>query len=144
MAVFLLKAKLGANYVPPPATGTLFADVPAGVFAADWIEDLYGRGITGGCGTGPLRYCPDASVTRAEMAVFLLKASLGSGYVPPPATGGVFDDVHPGDFAADWIEDLSARAITGGCQASPPLYCPANPNTRGEMAVFLTKATKLP
>ncbi len=144
MAVFLLKAKLGANYAPPRATGTLFSDVPAGAFAADWIEDLFHRGITGGCGTGPPRYCPDAPVSRAEMAVFLLKASLGSGYAPPPATGTVFDDVHPGDFAADWIEDLASRAITGGCQTAPPLYCPGDPNTRGEMAVFLTKTFSLP
>jgi len=142
MAVFLLKAKLGASYSPPPATGSVFSDVPAGAFAAEWIEDLAGRGITAGCGGG--RYCPDAPVTRAEMAVFLLKTSLGNGYGPPAATGTVFDDVHPGDFAADWIEDLAARAITGGCQASPPLYCPGNPNTRGEMAVFVTKAMDLP
>ena len=37
MAVFLLKAKLGAAHVPPPASGTLFLDVPAGSFAADWF-----------------------------------------------------------------------------------------------------------
>jgi hypothetical protein len=144
MAVFLLKAKLGANYTPPPATGTLFADVPAGAFAADWIEDLYVRGVTGGCGTNPLRYCPDASVSRAEMAIFLLKDALGSGYAPPPATGAVFVDVQPGDFAADWIEDLAARGITGGCELSPPRYCPGESNTRGQMAVFLTKALNLP
>jgi hypothetical protein len=83
-------------------------------------------------------------VTRAEMAVFLLKTALGSGYAPPPATGTAFDDVHAGDFAADWIEDLAARAITSGCQVAPPLYCPGKPNTRGEMAVFLTRAMDLP
>jgi hypothetical protein len=51
----------------------------------------------------------------------------------------VFDDVKAGDFAADWIEDRAARGVTGGCHAAPPLYCPSNPNARGEMAVFLTK-----
>jgi len=34
---------------------------------------LYNEGITSGCGTGPLRYCPDDLVTRAQMAVFLVK-----------------------------------------------------------------------
>ena len=29
-------------------------------------------------------------------------------------------------------------AGTGGCSASPMLYCPDQPNTRGQMAVFLT------
>jgi hypothetical protein len=70
--------------------------------------------------------------------VFLLKSLLGAAHVPPPAQG-IFDDVPPDHFAIDWIEDLYARQITGGCSASPLLYCPEQPNTRGEMAVFLTK-----
>ena len=140
MAIFLLKAKNGAGHVPPPATGTLFADVPQGSFAADWIEELAGLGVTGGCGGN--NYCPDAPVTRAQMAVFLLKTLLGSGYAPPAATG-VFDDVPPGAFADAWIEDLYARGITGGCSLSPLLYCPNTANNRGQMAVFLTKTFDL-
>jgi hypothetical protein len=70
MAVFLLKTFLGSAYVPPPATGQVFSDVPANAFAAAWIEDLFVRGITAGCGNG--KYCPNASVTRAEMAAFLV------------------------------------------------------------------------
>ena len=142
MAVFLLKAKLGEHYAPPAASGTVFGDVSSDAFAADWIEDLAERGITAGCGNG--NYCPNASVTRAEMAVFLLKSLKGAGYAPPPATGIVFDDVKVGDFAADWIEDLAARGVTGGCHTAPPLYCPDSPNARGEMAVFLTKTFALP
>ena len=56
-----------------------------------------------------------------------------------PATGTIFGDVPLGAFAAAWIEELYNRGITGGCQASPLLYCPDKPNTRGQMAVFLTK-----
>ena len=141
MAVFLLKSDLGATYVPPPAQGGVFADVQPGDFAADWIEDLAGRNITGGC--DPANYCPTRAVTRAEMAVLLLKTSQGATYVPPPAQGGVFADVQPGDFAADWIEDLAARGITGGCDIVPN-FCPGRPVTRGEMAVFLTKTFNLP
>jgi len=142
MAVFLLKGKLGVCYVPPPATGGVFADVPADGFAAAWIEDLSARGITGGCGAG--NYCPTSPVTRAQMAVFLLKTSLGTAYAPATASGTVFEDVPVGSFAADWIEDLSARNITAGCSASPSLYCPSAPNTRGQMAVFITKTFRLP
>jgi len=137
MAVFLLKSKYGFGHVPPPATGTVFGDVHIGDFAADWIEELAALGITGGCGNG--NYCPNNPVTRSEMAVFLLKTLLGSGYAPPPATGAIFADVHLGDFAVDWIEDLYARGVTGGCNVNPLRYCPNNPNTRGEMAVFVTK-----
>lgn len=140
MAVFLLKAKYGLCFTPPPATGTVFLDVPAISFAAAWIEALAALSITGGCGGG--NYCPSGSVTRGQMAVFLLKTYLGTAYVPP-ACAGIFGDVAcPSNFA-DWIEDLYARSITGGCQASPLLYCPANPNTRGQMAVFITKTFNL-
>ncbi len=69
MAVFLLVAKHGSSWTPPPATGTVFADVPAGYWAGAFIEALAAEGITGGCGGG--NYCPEAPVTRAEMAVFL-------------------------------------------------------------------------
>jgi hypothetical protein len=144
MAVFLLKGKYGAAYVPPACTGLVFTDVPCsgGIFDP-WIEDLAAREITGGCGGGA--YCPGAAVTRAQMAPFLLKTDLGSAYAPPACTGTVFDDVPcSGGIFDPWIEDLASRGITGGCSAAPPLYCPDNPNTRGQMAVFLMITFELP
>ncbi len=140
MAVFLLKGKFGALHVPPAASGTVFTDVPQGSFAADWIEELASLEITGGCGGG--NYCPNGPVTRAQMAVFLLKALLGSTYTPPDPTG-IFGDVPPGSFADEWIEDLYVRGVTGGCSAAPLLYCPNGPNTRGQMAVFLVRTFSL-
>ena len=139
MAVFLLKAEHGATYAPPPASGALFGDVPTSAFAAAWIEQLAAEAISTGCGGG--NYCPDAAVTRAQMAVFLLKADLGSGYSPPPATGTVFSDVPAGAFAAAWIEELQARGITSGCGSGK--FCPASVNTRGQMAVFLVSTFSL-
>jgi len=135
MAVFLLKGKFGSNHVPPPATGTVFLDVHIGDFAADWIEELAGLGITGGCGGG--NYCPTQPVTRAQMAVFLLKAEHGSAYVPPLCMG-IFADVPcPGSTFAPWVEQLANEGITAGCGGGN--YCPNNPNIRGQMAVFLVK-----
>jgi len=141
MAVFLLKASLGSSYTPPPATGGVFADVGASDFAAAWIEDLYARGVTGGCATNPLRYCPDSSVTRAQMAVFLLKAEHGSSYTPPACTGE-FGDVACPSLFADWIEQLAAEGVTAGCGNGN--YCPESPVNRAQMAVFLTKTFNLP
>ena len=139
MAVFLLKARYGAAYVPPAAVG-IFGDVaPADPFAA-WIEDLYNRGITGGCSVSPLNYCPESTVLRQQMAVFLLKTLEGAGYEPPECEG-IFDDVPCPSTFADWIEELAGREITGGCGGDN--FCPASPNTRGQMAVFLTKAFRL-
>ena len=67
---------MGSGYVPPTPAG-IFADVPADYFAIAWIEDLYNRGVTAGCGTNPLRYCPDAIVPREQMATFLVRTFLG-------------------------------------------------------------------
>ncbi len=143
MAVFLLKSKFGESHIPPPCSGAVFTDVPCTGSTFDpWIEELAGLGITGGCGGG--LYCPGNTVTRQQMAVFLLKTLEGSTYVSPACTQ-IFDDVlcTPGAGFSDWIEDLANRNITGGCSVSPPLYCPTNPNNRGQMAVFLTKTFKL-
>ena len=129
------------SFSPPPATGTVFPDVPASNIYAPWIEELQRQGLTAGCGGG--NYCPDAPVTRAQMAVFLLNTAYGPGYAPPPETGAVFDDVPIGSFAAAWIEDLVARGITAGCSAAPPLYCPSSSITRGQMATFVVKAFNL-
>ena len=134
MAVFLLKAKFGSGHVPPPATGTVFTDVPIGSFAADWIEEFAALGITGGCGGGI--YCPNNPVTRAQMAVFLLKSEHGSAYVPPTCTG-IFDDVPCPSPFANWVEQLAAEGITAGCGGNN--FCPDDPNIRGQMAVFLVK-----
>ena len=88
--------------------------MPISNFAYSYIQAVYNAGVTAGC--GPRIYCPDASTTRAQMAVFLLKASQGSAYMPPACTGTVFDDVPCTGGAFDpWIEDLAGRAITGGC-----------------------------
>src|SRR6478752_7320828 len=137
MAVFLLKAKHGICYTPPPCAGT-FDDVPCPSLFADWIEALAAEGITGGCGGG--NYCPGDAVRRDQMAAFLLKAEHGSSYVPPPCAG-VFADVACPSLFADWIEQLAAENVTGGCGGGN--YCPLNPNTRGQMAVFLTKTFNL-
>jgi hypothetical protein len=133
MAVFLLKAEHGVSYAPPAATGNVFSDVSKTSFAAAWIERLEAEGITSGCGSG--KYCPNASVKRNQMAVFLLKTSLGAGYAPPPASGSVFSDVHTNTFAAAWIEDLAARGITSGCGGGK--FCPSSVSSRGQMAAFL-------
>ncbi|HKV06872.1 MAG TPA: PQQ-dependent sugar dehydrogenase [Thermoanaerobaculia bacterium] len=144
MAIFLLKGIHGATYVPPPATGTVFADVAAGDFAAAWIEQLFNEGLAAGCATNPRRFCPTSSVTRAEIAVFLLKAKHGSTYGPPPGTGTVFSDVPPGYWAVSWIEQLYAEGGTGGCGNNPLRYCPTDSVARAQAAAFLSRTFSLP
>ena len=56
---------------PAPGTAT-FNDVPTSDLAFQFIEALAASGITAGCGGG--NYCPDAPLTRRQIAVFLAKA----------------------------------------------------------------------
>ncbi len=68
-------------------TLTPFADVAAGNGALDSIQAIWSAGITGGCIASPLTYCPDNSISRAQMAIFLVRAMHGVAFVPPTATG---------------------------------------------------------
>jgi uncharacterized repeat protein (TIGR03803 family) len=113
-----------------------FLDVPEANAFHGSIESIVRAKVTAGCGGGT--YCPTASVTRAQMAVFLLKSAHGPAYAPPPCTG-IFADATctPPSFAVDWIEELYAEGITAGC--APGLYCPERAVSRKEMAVLLLK-----
>ena len=62
------------------------------------------------------------------MAVFLLKAEHGADYAPPVCTG-VFPDVACPSTFADWIEQLAAEDVTGGCGGGN--YCPTGSSTPG-------------
>ncbi|HMZ08349.1 MAG TPA: S-layer homology domain-containing protein, partial [Anaerolineales bacterium] len=76
-----------------------FEDTPPTYWASQYIERLYISGITGGCGNG--NYCPTDPVTRAQMAVFLLKGIHGSSFAPPTVGGSTgFSDVDVSHWAA--------------------------------------------
>jgi hypothetical protein len=138
MAVFLLRAIHGSDYVPPAPTHD-FADVPVTgkEWMEPWIEQFYAEGITTGCGGG--NYCPENKVTRAEMAVFVLRALHGGGYSPPAATHTFADVPVTGkEWMEPWIDQFAAEGITTGCGGGN--YCPENNVTRAEMAVFIDRA----
>jgi hypothetical protein len=76
------------------------------------------------------------------MAVLRLKAKHGSSYAPPDCTPpGIFLDVPCPSTFANWIEELDNENIAAGCGGGG--LCPGNPNNRGQMAVFITKAFHL-
>jgi hypothetical protein len=58
--------------VSPAPDAATFADVPTDHLFFQFVEALARSGVTGGCGDG--NFCPDAPVTRGQMAVFLAKA----------------------------------------------------------------------
>jgi hypothetical protein len=142
MAIFLLRAIHTSSYAPPGVgAGTGFGDVPPSYWSASWIKQLAAEGITSGCGNG--NYCPEHPVTRAQMAVFLLRSKHGASYTPPNMGAGTgFADVPAGYWAAAWIKQLVTAGITSGCGNDN--YCPENPVTRAQMAVFLVRTFGLP
>ena len=125
-------------HAPPAGTPDVFTDDDGSVFEAD-IEALGEAGITRGCNP-PVNdnYCPATSVTREQMAAFLVRAL---GLTANTAPG--FVDDNDSVFELD-IERLATAGITRGC--NPPVndrYCPADSVTRGQMAAFLTRALGL-
>jgi hypothetical protein len=127
----------------PLHVGGSFADVPDTDPFYAFIENIFHRGVTAGGACGALSYCGEDVVLRQQMAVFLLKSIYGANFVPPAATGTVFDDVPTANPFAPWIEELARERIVAGCSAPPPpalpSYCPAAPVNRQQMAVLLLK-----
>ena len=118
---------------PPVST---FGDVSTAYFAWSHIERLYAAGITGGCSSAPLLYCPEQYVTRAQMAVFLERGMKGANFVPAAAVS-TFGDASS-HWARNWIEALAADGITSGCGGGN--YCPEAYVNRAQMAIFLLRA----
>jgi hypothetical protein len=134
MAVFVLVAKEGAGYAPPACGGvTMFPDVPASSPFCRWIEELARRGVVAGCGGG--NYCPSGSVTREQMAVFVLRTLEPSLAPPLCAPPNIYLDVPETSGFCRWIEELSNRAVVSGCGGGN--YCPIGLVTRDQMGVFI-------
>jgi glucose/arabinose dehydrogenase len=117
---------------------------PGGTFTDDdgnihegSIEAIAAAGITKGCNP-PANdlYCPGATVTRGQMAAFLVRAT----GLTATSGGDSFTDDDTSVFESD-IEKLAFAGITKGC--NPPAndnFCPNDIVTRGQMAAFLVRA----
>ena len=135
MAVWLGRALSYGE--PEPITESRFADVDAAEWWASHVERFADLGITDGCATKPLRYCPEDSVTRAQMATFLSRALR----LPEAAPAGFADT--EANTHEDHIHALAAEGITAGCATKPLRYCPEDSVTRAQMATFLSRALGL-
>lgn len=133
MASFLVRA-----LELEPAQGTHFTDTDGSIHR-DQIAALAEAGITRGCNPPDnTRFCPQAPVTREQMASFLVRA-LELEPADDAAFGDTSGSVHRGDIAS-----LAAAGITRGC--NPPdntRFCPHERVTRQQMASFLVRALDL-
>ena len=92
-----------------------------------------------GCDTG--RLCPQGTIARWELAVWLVRVLDGQDPDPVPSR---FDDVDDTLWWAPHTERLAQLEVTVGCSVEPLNYCPDRPTTRAETASFLVRAFQLP
>jgi hypothetical protein len=132
-AAVFIAAILHPQTLPSPLTQR-FSDVLLTNGFAPFIEYVARREIAAGCGGG--NFCPDKTLTRKDMVVWMLR---GMGIDNPPVpTRSSFSDVPVTDPASPYIEEAVRRGITGGCGNG--MFCPDSPLTRGQMAVFFVQA----
>jgi hypothetical protein len=135
-------------HLPGLALTVLMAVLPpGGTFIDDdgnvhegGIEAIAAEGITSGCNPpSNNRYCPGQTVTRGQMAAFIVRAI----DLSPPVEDLFADD--DGHLFENAINHLATAGITIGC--NPPAndqFCPDREMTRGEMAAMLTRAFDYP
>ncbi|HWP43126.1 MAG TPA: S-layer homology domain-containing protein [Blastocatellia bacterium] len=75
------------------------------------------------------------------MAAFIIKAR--GEITPPPPAMQRFVDVPPSSIFYSFIDRMAVLGITSGCTASPPMYCPASPVTRDQMAAFIIRGLSI-
>ena len=103
-----------------------------------FVERLRVLGVTTGCVRRSTIFCPNDTVTRAEMAVFLVRA-----FNIPSAGDAGFTDIDRGYWAYNQINALADAGITRGCNTDPnaPLiFCPEATTTNAQMAAFIHRA----
>jgi hypothetical protein len=128
-------AALGAAKNWPVHVGDSFSDVPRTNGFYRFVETLLHHGVTGGCTAAA--YCPSSSTTREQMAVFVLVAKEGPGYVPPSCFVQPFADVAIGSPFCPWIAELARRGVVAGCGGNN--YCPSSLVARDGMSVFVLR-----
>jgi hypothetical protein len=127
---------IGGGIVPPDPT---FEDVPFSHPYHDYIEAIYQAGYVAGCSAEPLKYCPEGTMNRGESAVFVERGIHGAGYLPPQPSEPVFADVPLWEWFAKWANGLWVDGFTAGCGTNPLIYCPLQPHSKAEGAVFFLR-----
>ena len=114
MAVWIVRALDGQD--PAETADSRFSDVDADSFHGRFIERVADLGVTAGCGDGT-GFCPDATVPRDQMAVFLTRAfeldpgteaRAGEGYGPSRI------QVTPGSTVRLRATQLRGAPVAGG------------------------------
>jgi len=139
MAAFIVRAALHTDAFTYPDL-PYFDDVNQNHPYFKYVQKLRELGITVGCSAAPALFCPDSNVTRQQMAVFLTRGKFGAQTANTNlanSTTPYFTDVASGTPEFPFIQKLKDFGITSGCTAAQ--FCPADPVSRGQMSVFLSR-----
>ena len=139
--VVCLVAAVGPSTLAEDATadnGGGFVDIEGNVHEEN-IKYIVNRGLTVGCDRNGPRYCPDRTVTRAEIATFLARALRLDTNLP---FMGVYADVVEGAWYTRFVEAMGSYGLADTEVSGS--YRPNDPMLRSEMAIFLQKAFRLP
>lgn len=112
-----------------------FTDVASNSPYFDAINLMRQYSITAGCGANI--YCPSDNVSRAQMAIFMVRAVYGGDNFSYSNTP-YFNDVGVADFGFKWIQKMKELGITAGCGGNN--YCPTDFITRAQMGVFIIRS----
>jgi hypothetical protein len=150
-AVFMLRGAKGSSYIPPAAPWNTFVNESWVGFewAQPWAVGMYQEGLTTGCQTSPLKFCPENQLPRVEASIFGLKMKYGVNYTPPPATGTLFADfpsTDPSYWGIAWSEKAYIDGLLPACgtQGGKPMFCPGELVNRAWGAYLIVKAKGLP
>jgi hypothetical protein len=120
---------------------SIFSDVPYGYWAYDYIKAIYDAGITTGCAQddpntpeNERKYCPENSVTRGQMAAFIIRAKYGENF--SYTTTPYFTDVPSTHTFFKYVQKLRDVGIT----VVSGTYGVDDYVTRGQMAAFIIRA----
>ncbi|MCZ7652414.1 MAG: S-layer homology domain-containing protein [Thermoanaerobaculia bacterium] len=139
MAMYMLKAYEGTDYVPPACTTAPFDDVPVSHPYCPWINELKNRGVVNGCTA--TSYCPTYPVDREQMVKFILSTA-NPGVTPPACTTQPFTDIEIGRWSCPWVTMAFSTGLTNGCTATE--FCPVYPTDKEQESKFTTIGFGLP
>jgi hypothetical protein len=145
-AVFLLRGNFGSSFVPDPSVHIFKDDWTKGSWAEPWAEAMYYKGLSAGCLSSPLKYCPWDQIPREQAVIFALRLKYGNAYTPPAATGNLFADMtNPGYYATPWAEQAYKDGLIPNCgtSAGKPKICPKALVSRGLGAYMIVRAKNL-
>jgi hypothetical protein len=140
----MIERRQGLRHALGSVTGMLLLLVSDAVVAAPGEQpaSLPGHFEVGYRGSPP-SFGPANTLKRRDAATVVARLA---GFDIAAPRSNTFRDVLPSDAQFGAIEAMWREGVTAGCRAIRGMrsYCPDRPATRGQMAVFLSRAFAIP